>query len=71
MYVCSIWEVPSYRHSCLLVQPFPLDKSDNNNNNNNSMSQHNLAISYRITELYVTICRMSQLLGHPYSDTTS
>ena len=38
MYVCSIWEVPLYRHSCLLVQPFPLqlDKSDNNNNNNNS-----------------------------------
>ena len=32
MYVCSIWEVPLYRHSCLLVQPFPLDKSDNNNN---------------------------------------
>ena len=32
-YVCSIWEVPLYRHSCLLVQPFLLDKSDNNNNN--------------------------------------
>ena len=33
-YVCNIWEVPLYRHSCLLVQPFPLqlDKSDNNNN---------------------------------------
>ena len=35
MYVCSIWEVPLCRHSCLLVQPFPLDKSDNNNKNNN------------------------------------
>ena len=36
LYVCSIWEVPLCRHSCLLVQPFPLDKSDNNNNNNNN-----------------------------------
>ena len=32
MYVCSysirsIWKVPLYRHSCLLVQPFPLDNS--------------------------------------------
>ena len=43
MYVCSIWEVPLYRHSCLLVQPFPLqlDKSDNNNNNNNNNNMLN------------------------------
>ena len=50
MYVCSIWEVPLYRHSCLLVQPFPLqlDKSDNNNNNNNNKAGvKNIQVSHR------------------------
>ena len=45
-YVCSIWEVPLYRQSCLLVQPFPLqlDKSDNNNNNNNNTDVRTISI---------------------------